>query len=174
VVHAVNKVTLSHSTSDFGKAQSAGNGPALCKGCNVVQNCLCCGPSGASERARPRVVFLAKDRAISGETRLGSHPHRRSECDLIYRMDHKLRRRVFLPLLPTSPIFFAGVGQFSVCKHCSLGAAAALNRLNIITCPPDSYCQSVLDRFCQRHEQLRHCDPLPGQNILSGNKGRPD
>jgi hypothetical protein len=39
-------------------------------------------------RARLGVALLAKDRAISGETRLDSRPHSRSERYLIYRMDH--------------------------------------------------------------------------------------
>ena len=88
VVHAENKVMFSRSTIDFGKAQPAGNGPVLSKGCNAVQNRLCCGPSGAAVWGRLGVAFLAKGRAINCETRLDSPPHSHSERYLIFRMDH--------------------------------------------------------------------------------------
>ena len=50
---------------------------------------MCCGPSGEAVRARLCVVFLGKGWAITGKTRLDSHPHSLSERYLDYRMEHK-------------------------------------------------------------------------------------
>ncbi len=61
---------------------------AISKDRNAVQKRLCYGPSGEAVRARLYVVFLGKGWAITGKTRLDSHPHSLSEYHLNYRMDH--------------------------------------------------------------------------------------
>ncbi len=82
------KMTLSHSTIVFDRARSAGNGTPFPRtatqsknDCAVALRERLCGRDSA-------LCFLVRNTAITGETRLDSHPHSRSERYLIYRMDH--------------------------------------------------------------------------------------